>query len=319
MVRNGGDDWLTNVQIDILYDGTTYEAKFFDFKDPSVSPVTETISTSVSSADVGSFYNLVGNEIQVQTSHRQASDPDWVVPNSDWKLQVFTKTNDIYCSSYINNESCTWITQFYYDGDLTGTGTWEFPCTTDTPEPVTPEPVTPEPVFTAGETVQTSFSVVGEEKLDYVLPTVDDSDGATKWEIELRGDKGTQLADFIELDKFGKKHTLKFKPKLENEGNTYYFSIHLLKEGADDGEKFPMEVTITSTFDPSTLPSLLTGSKLTFEHEFRYLRGANVAYNKIHAKDRENFTQELRVLNEGVETRVDITYFYDGETYSVTF
>ena len=234
MVRNGGDDWLTNVQVDIMYDGTTYEAKFFDFKDPSVTPVTETISTSVSSADVGAFYNLVGNEIQVQTSHRQASDPDWVVPNSDWKLQVLTRTNDIYCSSYINNENCTWETQFYYDGAITGTGIWTFPC--DQNEEAAPEPVAPEPVFTAGENVQTSFSVVGEDKLDYVLPTVDDADGDVKWEIELRADKGTRLAtDMIELHKFGKKHTLKFRPEKENEGITYYFAIVLKTEGADEG------------------------------------------------------------------------------------
>ena len=77
---------MTNVQIDIMYDGDTYEATFLDFLDPSVAPVTETISTSVSSADVGSFYDLIGSETQVQTSHRQDSDPEWVVPNSDWKL-----------------------------------------------------------------------------------------------------------------------------------------------------------------------------------------------------------------------------------------
>jgi len=70
----------------------------------------------------------------------------------------------------------------------------------------------PEPVFTAGETVQTSFSVAGEEKLDYVLPTVDDADGDVKWVIEIDGDKGDALADFIDLDKFGKKHTLEFRP-----------------------------------------------------------------------------------------------------------
>jgi len=138
MVRNGGSSWLTNVQVDIMYDGKTYEAKFFDFFDESVEPVTETISTSVSSADVGDFYNLKGDEIQVQTSHRQSSDPEWIVSDSDWKLQVWTRTNDIYCSSYINNDDCTWTTQFYYDGALQGTGIWNFPCGD---EAVFPEPI----------------------------------------------------------------------------------------------------------------------------------------------------------------------------------
>jgi len=89
--------------------------------------------------------------------------------------------------------------------------------------------------------------------------------------------------------------------------------------GAADGEKFPMTVTITSTFDPNTLPSLKTGNKRTFEHDFRYKFGLHTAFNKVHAKDKQHFTQELRVVNDGVETKVDITYFYDGETYEVTF
>lgn len=80
-----------------------------------------------------------------------------------------------------------------------------------------------------------------------------------------------------------------------------------------------MTVTITSTFDPNTLPSLKTGNKRTFEHDFRYKFGLHTAFNKVHAKDKQHFTQELRVVNDGVETKVDITYFYDGETYEVTF
>lgn len=333
---------------------------------------------------------------------------------------MWTKTNDIYCSSYINNDACTWETQFYYDGAIQGTGIWTFPCEANAPP-------APEPVFTAGETVQTKFSVLGEEKLDYILPDVDDSNGDVKWEIELRGDKGTALAtDMIELHKFGNKHTLKFRPEAENEGKTYFFAIVLKKEGAADGEKFPMEVTvearvvpepvfiegetvqtsfsvvgeekldyvlpdvddsngevewvidiagdkgdaladfielhkfgrkhtlkfrpelinegmtyyfaivlktegaadgekfpmlvdITSTFDLATLPSLKTGNTRTFEHEFRFKEGLHTAFNKIHAKDREEFTQELIVINDAVETRVDITYFYDGDLYEVTF
>ena len=30
LVRNGGDDWVTNVKIDVFYDGKTYKASFTD-------------------------------------------------------------------------------------------------------------------------------------------------------------------------------------------------------------------------------------------------------------------------------------------------
>jgi len=90
MVRNGGDDWLTNVQIDISFDGKTYQMDFIDFTDESVEPVTVTMGSDASSADVGDWNNLVGDEIQVQGSVRQDYDPDWIIPDSDWKLQVWT-------------------------------------------------------------------------------------------------------------------------------------------------------------------------------------------------------------------------------------
>ena len=54
---------------------------FFDFTDESIEPVTVTMDADASSADVGFWNNLVGDEIQVQASVRQDSDPDWIIPD----------------------------------------------------------------------------------------------------------------------------------------------------------------------------------------------------------------------------------------------
>ena len=117
-VRNGNDDYLTNVQIDIsTFDGVNWDSTFSDFTDANVKPVTVPM-------DSGYWTNLVGDEIQVQATTRSDSS-EWAIPDKNWRLQVWTKTNDIYCSSYINIEKQAWTTTFYYDGELLGTGTWD--------------------------------------------------------------------------------------------------------------------------------------------------------------------------------------------------
>jgi len=63
---------------------------YSDFLDFSVAPVTVTVDKDLSSADHGYWNNLVGEEIQVQASVRQDSDPNWIIPDSDWKIQVWT-------------------------------------------------------------------------------------------------------------------------------------------------------------------------------------------------------------------------------------
>ena len=69
----------TYVVVDVEYDGDTYKATFYDWGDRSAEPVKETISTSASSGDlyVGDwqYLNFTPHEIQMQTSHRQDSDP----------------------------------------------------------------------------------------------------------------------------------------------------------------------------------------------------------------------------------------------------
>jgi len=63
----------------------------------------------------------------VQTSVRQEEDAQWDVLDSDWKFSVHTyNENDVYCTAYINNDDCTWTTQFWYDGELKGSSVWNF-------------------------------------------------------------------------------------------------------------------------------------------------------------------------------------------------
>ena len=132
-------------------------------------------------------------------------------------------------------------------------------------------------------------------------------------------EKDTPVPSWITLTKSGSTYTLAFKHELNDENKTWYFALLIKLVGENDGSYYPMEVFVESGFDPATLPSLKTGNTRTFEHEFRFKEGLHTAFNKIHAKDREEFTQELIVINDAVETRVDITYFYDGELYEVTF
>ncbi len=94
MVRNGGDKWLTNVQVDVYFDGETYGTTFTDLITGETAK--DRMSTSVSSSDVGKWQKL-NDEIQVTSSFRQRdSDPEWYVPGSDFKFEVWTRTNDIY-------------------------------------------------------------------------------------------------------------------------------------------------------------------------------------------------------------------------------
>ena len=39
---------------------------------------------------------------------------------------MWTRADDIYCSSYIENVAKTWTTTFHHDGTLTRTGTWTY-------------------------------------------------------------------------------------------------------------------------------------------------------------------------------------------------
>ncbi len=82
-----------------------------------------------------------------------------------------------------------------------------------------------------------------------------------------------------------------------------------------------MEVTVTSGFDPSALPYSVKGDKDTFKNEFRFAIGLNSASNHIRSKDRTHFHQTLNVIEDGVNTDVDIHYLYDAEAkkYEVEF
>lgn len=151
-----------------------------------------------------------------------------------------------------------------------------------------------------------------------MLPKIDDDNGRIRYEMELTG---SPLADWITLHKVGKKYTLKFRPGIGDEGKTFKFSLHLLRKGFSKGEEFPMEVTVTSAFDPSKLPYSAKGDKDTFKNEFRFDIGLNRASNHIRAKDRTHFHQTLKVTEDGVDTDVDIQYLYDAEAqkYEVEF
>ncbi len=125
------------------------------------------------------------------------------------------------------------------------------------------------------------------------MPKIDDDSGRIGYEIELRG---KPLADWITLDKAGKKYTIKFNPGIADEGKTFKFSLHLLRKGFNEGEEFPMEVTVTSGFDPSKLPYSAKGDKDSFKNGFRFDIGLNRASNHIVAKDRTHFHQVLNVV-----------------------
>ena len=62
MVRNGGDQWFTNVQVDVFFDGETYGTKFTDLITGDTAQ--DSMATTVSSSDVGKWQKL-NDEIQV--------------------------------------------------------------------------------------------------------------------------------------------------------------------------------------------------------------------------------------------------------------
>ena len=98
------DGVQTGILAMINYDGYRYTATFVDIITDSLAVKTASMSTQVSSADVGDWHTMYEG-VQVQASHRQSSDPEWFVTPSDWKLQLWIKENDIYFSSYIDNDS----------------------------------------------------------------------------------------------------------------------------------------------------------------------------------------------------------------------
>ena len=64
--------------------------------------------------------------MQVQASHRQSTDPTWYIKESDWKMQLWINENDIYFSSYIDNETQLWTTTFFYKSKEIARGVWDF-------------------------------------------------------------------------------------------------------------------------------------------------------------------------------------------------
>ena len=119
------DGVQTGLMALVNYDGYRYTATFFDIVTDSNAVKTTSMSTQVSSADVGDWYTMYEG-VQVQASHRQSSDAEWYVTPSDWKLQLWITQNDIYFSSYIDNDTFTWTTTFFYNGKELGRGVWSF-------------------------------------------------------------------------------------------------------------------------------------------------------------------------------------------------
>jgi len=119
----------TAVAIAMGIDGDTLSANFTDmFSETSVNA---TAYLSWSMNDQGEWATLIeesdsGPEVQVQVSARQFYDPDWYVPESDWKIQIYVDSQEIYLSSYVNMTTGLWVTTFFSDGDELGRGIWYF-------------------------------------------------------------------------------------------------------------------------------------------------------------------------------------------------
>ena len=126
--------------------GDTLYANFTDML--SETSVEATAYLSWSHNDQGGWDILIeesdlGPEVQVQVSARQRYDPEWYVPQSDWKIQVWVDSQDIYLSSYVNMTSGTWVTTFFSDENELGRGIWSFEAAKDQ-EDITPKPPIPE-------------------------------------------------------------------------------------------------------------------------------------------------------------------------------
>jgi hypothetical protein len=101
-----------------------FMAHFVD--EPNKSEVKMDMPTNVSSKDVGKW-NELSKGVQVQASHRQrGSDPEWYIPDSDWKIQIWYETIDVYISSYINNEQYEWTTTVFENGNELHRQIWYF-------------------------------------------------------------------------------------------------------------------------------------------------------------------------------------------------
>ena len=112
-------------------DGDTLSANFTDML--SEASVNSTAYLSWSSNDQGEWSTLIKGgsetqptEVQVQVSARQRYDPEWYVDESDWKIQVWVDSQDIYLSSYVNRTTGLWVTTFFAQGDELGRGIWSF-------------------------------------------------------------------------------------------------------------------------------------------------------------------------------------------------
>ena len=115
---------ITNVHVDTYVFDDVLGVYFSDKIESYSKTVVNEVATSASSE--GDWQYLSGTEMKVQTSVRQEGDPEWDVPDSDWKFQVWREENDMYYKSFISNDNCTWTTQFWYRGELASTGVWQF-------------------------------------------------------------------------------------------------------------------------------------------------------------------------------------------------
>ena len=309
------DGRQVNLEINYMNNGDRYEATFRSLDDTDAPAVVFDLSMDAPKKDGLSRKDMFkgNNDLQVHANVRgQAGDGEWMVKGAQWKSQVYLPKNGIWFGSYISEDRNDWTVVFEYKEKEIGRGVWKFG---DSPI----WQLRDFAQFDASDSkLESAFKVEGDKKLEYVLPKIDDDNGRIRYEMELTG---SPLADWITLHKVGKKYTLKFRPGIGDEGKTFKFSLHLLRKGFSKGEEFPMEVTVTSAFDPSKLPYSAKGDKDTFKNEFRFDIGLNRASNHIRAKDRTHFHQTLKVTEDGVDTDVDIQYLYDAEAqkYEVEF
>ena len=253
-----------NLEIDYMNNGDKYEATFRSLDDTDAPAVVFDLSMDAPKANGLKHKNMfAGNDdLQVHANVRgQSGDGEWMIKNAQWKSQVYLPKNKIWFGSYISEDRDDWTVVFEYKDKEVGRGVWKFG---DSPLWQLRDSAQ---FDSTGSKLESAFKVEGDKKLEYVLPKIDDDDGRIRYEMELRG---KPLADWITLHKVGKKYTLKFRPGIGDEGKTFKFSLHLLRKGFTEGEEFPMEVTVTSGFDPSKLPYSVTGDKNTFKNEFRF-------------------------------------------------
>jgi hypothetical protein len=311
------DGRIVNLEISYMNNGKDYEVTFRSLDDTDAPVVNFDMETSAPKSRGAAKKDMFSgdNSLQVHANVRQSNDADWIVKGAQWKTQVYLPKNGIWFGSYVSDDRKDWTVVFEYKDKEVGRGTWKHG----------ESPIWQLRDFVifddSDKALQSKFSVEGLKKLEYDLPRLDTDDGRIQYKIELRGDKGNALPDWITMHKFGKKYSLKFKPGLADEGKTFYFAVHLLRKGFEEGDAYPMEVTVTSGFDPNSLPHLASGDRNKFEDDFRFAIGVNLAENEIRAIDRTHFEQTLKVVNDGVETAVEIKYLYDAEAkrYEVDF